>query len=275
MRRPTQQHRLGSTPAPGWAHPYTGLRATAVFYNDGGQGGGNPTPTAAPPTPPAPSPADLAAQAQKNVPIELRDPETGVVMTQERFTQNMAKSRRAGRHAAFRELAEAAGVPFDIDNFDASKFGQMFKDAEKARQAQLTEEQRRHEELEQREKALTERETAAAQREADAQRKARDVQIRAALVARGATGDDLEDAAALLRVADDADDTAIAEAADKLKERRGELFDAPAAPSGQMPPAPGGAPAGGPPPRQAPAGRPGDRGREMARLRGKTRDTAA
>ncbi|MFB7738212.1 hypothetical protein ACFC08_28265 [Streptomyces sp. NPDC056112] len=262
MRRPT--HRPGLA-APGWTHPYA---SQAVFYNDGGQGDdGN--------QPPAPSPADLANPPRKNTPIELRDPETGVVMTQERFAQNMAKERRAGRHAALRELAEAAGVPFDVDTFDASKFGQMFQDAEKARQAQLTEEQRRREELEQREQALADREAAAAQRETETQRKNRDVQIRAALVRLGATGDDLEDAAALLRVADDADDTAIAEAADALKARRSELFGVTPAPQpGQMPPAPGGAPAGGPPPRQAATGKPGDRGREMARLRGHTRDAA-
>lgn len=235
-----------------------------------------------PQTPPAPSPAgapspaDLAAQAQKNTPVELRDPETGVVMTQERFAANMAKERRAGRHAALREIAEAAGVPFDIDQFDPSKFGQMFQDAEKARQARLSEEQRRAEELKQREQALNDREAKAAQRESEALRKARDVQIRAALVSRGATGDDLEDAAALLRVPDDADDTAIAEAADKLKERRAELFGATGSQQpGQMPPAPGGAPAGGPPPRHAPTGKPGDRGREMARLRGHTRGSNA
>lgn len=271
MRRPAQHH-LGPV-ARAWAHPYHGVPGLAVFYNDGGgQAPGTTPPAPAAPTPP--SPADLATQGQpKNTPVELRDPETGVVLTQERFTQNMAKQRRAGRHAAFRELAEAAGIPFDIENFDPAKFGQMFKDAEQARQAQLSEEQRRLEEVTQREQALADRETAAAQREAEAQRKSRDVQIRAALVSRGATGDDLEDAAALMRVADDADDTAIAEAADKLKERRAELFGQ-TQPPGQMPPAPGGAPAGGPPPRQTPAGKPGDRGREMARLRGHARSEA-
>jgi alkylhydroperoxidase/carboxymuconolactone decarboxylase family protein YurZ len=233
--------------------------------------------TPAPAAPAAPSPADLANQVQKNTPVELRDPETGVVMTQERFAANMAKERRAGRHAALREIAEAAGVPFDIDAFDPSKFGQMFQEAEKARQARLSEEQKRAEELQRREQELADLLAQAAQREADAKRQARDVQIRAALVTRGATGDDLEDAAALLRLPDDADDTAIAEAADKLKERRAELFGATVAgpQPGQLPPAPGGAPAGGPPPRTAPAGRPGDRGREMARLRGHATDSAA
>ncbi len=74
----------------------------------------------------------------------------------------------------------------------------------------------------------------------------------------------------------DADEQTVAEAASKLKARRPELFGTSPAPQPhQMPPAPGGAPAGGPPPRQVPAGKPGDRGREMARLRGKVRDSAA
>ncbi|WP_432185490.1 hypothetical protein [Streptomyces tendae] len=269
MRAPTQHHRRpGLAAAHGWAHPYTGLNALAVFYNDGG----NP-PATDPATPP--TPADLANQ-RKNTPVELRDPETGIVMTQERFAQNMAKERRAGRHAALREFAEAAGLPFDIDNFDTAKFGQMFREAEKARQAQLSEEQRRAEELAHKEQEFQQRLADADQRIAEAARRDRETRIRAALVQLGATGDDLDDATALLRIADDADDTAINEAAEALKARRGELFGTAASPQpGQMPPAPGGSPAGGPPPRQAPATRPGDRGREMARLRGHKRDAAA
>ena len=114
MRRPAL-YRPTAAPS-GWSHPYA---SPFVLYADGGNDNGDP----------APSPADLANQPRKNVPVELRDPETGVVMTQERFAQNMSKERRAGRHAAFRELAEAAGLPFDIDSFDPSKFGQMFQQA--------------------------------------------------------------------------------------------------------------------------------------------------
>ncbi|MGW7630584.1 hypothetical protein ACWGKO_16840 [Streptomyces griseoincarnatus] len=243
MRAPAQHRRPGHTTAPGWAHPYTGLPGIAVFYNDGGD----------PSTDPVPTPADLANQPRKNVPVELRDPETGLVMTQERFAQNMAKQRRAGRHSAFRELAEAAGIDFDIDNFDPAKFGQMFKEAEQARQAQMSAEQRRAEELAQKEQELQQRLAEADQRIAEAARRDRETRIRATLVRLGATGEDLDDAAALLRVADDADDEAINKAAEALKDRRGELFGATPAPRTALPPAPGGAPAGAPPARTTPS----------------------
>jgi hypothetical protein len=260
MRRPAQ-HRLGPTPAPGWAHPYTGPLALAVFYNDGG---GNPTqPPANEPPKPGPPPA-APAPASGDAEVSL---------TQRRLNVLMKSEKDEGRRAAYRQIAEAAGV--DPETFDPAKFGDLFKQVEQARQAQLTEEQRRAEELAQREKDLEQRMAQAEQREAEAARRDRDSRIRAALVSRGATGDDLEDAAALLRVADDADDTAIGEAADALKTRRGELFGTSGPQPGQMPPAPGGAPAGGPPPRQASSGKPGDRGREMARLRGHVRNNPA
>lgn len=247
MRAPAQHRRHGHTGTPGWAHPYIGLPGIAVFYNDGGT----------PPVASVPTPADLANQAQSkapsNTPIELRDPETGLVMTQERFAANMAKQRRAGRHSAFRELAEAAGLPFDIDNFDPASFGKMFKEAEKARQAQMSDEQKRAEELAQKEQEVQQRLAEAEQRIAEAARRDRETRVRATLVRLGATGEDLDDAAALLRVPDDADDEAINKAAEALKDRRGELFGATPAPSTALPPAPGGAPAGAPPSRTTPS----------------------
>jgi hypothetical protein len=97
---------------------------------------------------------------------------------------------------------------------------------------------------------------------------------RSVLVGLGATGDDLEDAAALLRVDEDADDQAITQAAQQLKDRRPELFGVtPTPPPNTLPPAPGGAPAGGPRPGGS-ATKPGDAGREMLRRRGKIRETA-
>lgn len=252
MRRPAQQHRT-IRHLTGWARPYTGITGLAVFYN------GDP---AAPPAP-VPTPADLAARAgapqpgQGAPPDPLVDNETGLAMTQARFGKIMAREHNKGRFNAFRELAEAAGVPFDgvlsdPESFDPAAFVKVFKEAKQARQAQLTEEQRRAEELAERERAAEAREAAASEREAAAARRDRDSSIRAALVRLGATGDDLDDAAALLRVADDADETAITTAATALKERRPVLFGgAPAAAT--LPPAPGGAPAGGPPQR-TPAG---------------------
>lgn len=265
MRRPTQHH---TTPAAtAWAHPYTGVAGLGVFYNDGGN---VPAPA------PVPTPAEVATRAaQQQTPPEksgppspLVDQETGLAMTQARFGKIMAREHSKGRFNAYRELAEAAGVPFDgvlsnPESFDPTSFVKIFKEAKEARQAQLSDEQRRAEELAEREKAAEAREAAAVAREAAAGRRDRDSSIRAALVRLGATGDDLDDASALLRVADDADEAAITEAATALKERRPVLFGGTAAP--QLPPAPGGAPAGGPPPRTPAGGK--DAVREAARAR--------
>ncbi|WP_404974795.1 hypothetical protein [[Kitasatospora] papulosa] len=257
MRRPAQ---LPASPTRNtWAHPYTGIAALAVFYSDGGA--------------PVPTPADLAAQQgqQKNPPAvePLRDAD-GVIITQERFGQNMAKERRAGRHAAFRELAEAAGIEFDIDSFDPSQFGKMFKEADEARKAKLSEDERRTEALIQQESDLTARASKLEQREAELAQRDRDTKVRAVLVGLGATGADLDDAASLMRIPDDADDAAITAAAQELKERRAEMFGtaAPATP-GVMPPAPTGLPASGVPRPGANTPKPGERGLAMLKRRGK------
>ncbi|MEU5322997.1 hypothetical protein AB0G67_40535 [Streptomyces sp. NPDC021056] len=244
MRRPAQ-HRLGPTAASGWAHPYTGVLAAAVFYNDGGDPPAAPPATDPPVTdPPKPGPP----------------PRT---FTQAEVEALAAREKAQGKRSAAKEFAEKNGFN-SVEDAEA-----FIEAARKAQEDALTEQQKR-------EKALADREAAADAREKAAIARERDANRRATLVGLGATGDDLEDAAALLRVPDDADDAAIAEAAAKLKERRPELFGAtppvdPAAPA--LPPAPGGAPAGGPPSRQTATGKPGDRGREMARLRGHQRAT--
>lgn len=251
MRRPAQHSNPAGPTA--WAHPYTGTQSLAVFYNSGAQG--------EPSTPPAavPTPAEVAARAGQQAPAAPPAPpapastdpeEEKVTFTQRRLNVIMKDEKEEGRRAAYRAIAEAAGI--DPDTFDPSKFGDVFKQAEQARQQQLSEEQRRAEELEKREQALQAREEAAVQREREAAQRDRDSRIRQALVKLGATGDDLEDAAALLRVADDADDAAITQAAEELKGRRAEMFGG--TPAQQtLPPAPSGAPAGGNAPRQ-PAG---------------------
>lgn len=249
MRRPAQQHRLGPLPAPGWTHPYAGPLAHAVFYNDGGQA----TPPAAPPAA-APSPADLATRGQQppTPPAPAADPDDDKVsFTQRRLNKMMADEKEEGRRAAYRAVAEAAGL--DPDAFDPNAFGDLFKQAEQARQAQLSEEQRRAEELARREQELQTREQAAVQREQEAAQRDRDSRIRAALVSLGATGNSLDDAARLITVADDADDTAILTAATELKDRLGVLFGAPAQQT--LPPAPSGGPAAGGPPRPPVAGK--------------------
>ena len=223
MRAPAQHRRPGHTTAPGWAHPYTGLDGLAVFYNDGGQ---------PPADPPKPSPPPAA-------------PDTGKQFTQEELERIAAREKsqgeRAGARKALEELAQELGFtnPDDVKTFVAT--------ARKAQQDALSEEERRRQELERREAELAAREAAAIARERAANR-------RAVLVGLGATGDDLEDAAALLRVDDDADETAVREAAEKLKERRPELFGTrPAPQTSPLPPAPGGAPAGAPPSRATPS----------------------
>jgi hypothetical protein len=256
MRRPAQQHRLGPTPAPGWAHPYTGVLAAAVFYNDGGQGGGTTPPAPAGQEPPKPGPPPTPASG---------------TFSQEDLDRIAAREKsqgqRAGARQALEDLAKELGFtnPDDVKTFVTT--------ARKAQEDALSEEEKRRHALDKREQDLATREAAAVARERAAIRKT-------ALVQLGATGSDLEDALALLerdlRDTPDADETAVQTAAEALKERRAALFGtAPAPQTSQMPPIPGGAPAGGPPPRQAPSGKPGDRGREMARLRGHVRDSAA
>lgn len=272
MRRPAQHHHL----RPGLAAAHglgllTDLSAFAVLANnEGGQGGAGGQ--SAPQNPPAapPSPADIAARAGQQPPAA---PATGqapaagsgeaeVSLTQRRLNVLMKSEKDEGRRAAYRAIAEAAGL--DPDTFDPDKFGEVFKQAEQARQQALSEEQRRAEDLAKREKDLEARAAQLEQQAAEAAQRDRDTRIRAALVRLGATGDDLDDAAALMRVADDADDSAISEAADKLKERRAELFGTTPAPQ-TLPPAPSGGPAGGNAPRQPASSK--DAVKEAARKR--------
>lgn len=245
MRRPAQHH-LGPTARTAWAHPYAGVAGLGVFYNDGG---------VTPPAPPAgdPPPAD---------PPKPGPPAAARTFTQAEVEALAAKEKAQGKRSAAKEFAEKHGFG-SIEDAEA-----FIAAARKSQEDALSEQEKR-------EKALADREAAAEAREKAAAARERNANRRATLAGLGATGDDLEDAAALLRVPDDADDTAVTDAAAKLKERRPELFGATPAPAAPpLPPAPGGAPAGGPPSRQSATGKPGDRGREMAKLRGHQRATA-
>ncbi|WP_060888533.1 hypothetical protein [Streptomyces scabiei] len=207
--------------------------------------------------PAVPTPGDLArAGQQQNPPAPvlppagpqaLLDTTTGLPMTQDRFTTIMTRENGKGRLKVLKELCEAAGLPFDHERTDVAQLTQVLKDAEEARKAQLSDDQRRTQEIEAREQALADREAQARQREADAARRDRETRIRAALVTLGATGDDLNDAVLLMNVPDEATDEQITQAATQLKERRGVLFGT-AAPQ-TLPPAPSGGPAGGGTPR--------------------------
>ncbi|MFF0741534.1 hypothetical protein ACFYVL_14155 [Streptomyces sp. NPDC004111] len=179
-----------------------------------------------------------------------------VTLTQAKLTMLLSREKDQGGRAALRALAEKLGFS---STTDLSEYVTGQREAE---QQQMTEAQRR-------EQLLTEREKAAVAREAQALSRERDAARRALLAGVGALGRDLDDAVSLLRVADDADETAVGEAVQDLKTRRPELFS-PALPgSAVLPPAPGGSPASVPPPRPGAVDRkPGAAGVEMARRRG-------
>ncbi|MHA7956298.1 hypothetical protein ACX9I7_00880 [Streptomyces sp. L500] len=189
-------------------------------------------------------------------PSGANDPSTGVelTMSQERLATLMAREKDQGARTAVRALVDRLGFP------DTAALEQYVNVARKAQADDLSESQRRDLQLAQREEAVNAREAAAVARERAAVR-------RAHLAQAGATGADLDDALALLLVADEADDEQLAEAVQQLTSRRPELFAASAGP--RMTPAPGGAPASVPPPRShTPARSPGSAGLEMARRRG-------
>ncbi|TXC99029.1 hypothetical protein [Streptomyces sp. ISID311] len=177
-------------------------------------------------------------------------------VTQEDLSRLLAREKTQGGRAAVKKLLGDLG----FDNSEAlTEFITTKRDAE---QAALTEVERREQAAEEKLRTAEAREAQAAARERAAIR-------RAALAGLGAAGDDLSDAILLIdRALDDqpdADEDAVAAAAEQLKERRPELF-------GQArettPPAPGGSPAGGPPSRGGVPPKPGAAGLEMARRRG-------
>lgn len=245
MRRPAQPH---PTPAAAWAHPYTGAAALAVFYNDGG----NPVPDPKPADPPKPTPP----------------PEPTVTMSQDELNALAAKEKDQGKRAGARAALEEFAAEHGFTTLGDAKV--FIAAARKAQEDALSEQEKRERELADREARAEAREQAALARERAAAR-------RAVLAGLGATGDDLEDAAALLRVNEDADETTIADTAAKLKERRPELFGATTtAPGTVLPPAPSGAPAGGPSPR-TPAAKTSakDRARQLAISKGYAKPDAA
>ncbi|MET8585751.1 hypothetical protein ABZX39_33510 [Streptomyces collinus] len=230
MRRPAQ-HRLGALPAPGWAHPYTGPAALGIFYNDGGN-------DPAAPQGQVPTPADMVPKAQ-----QLPGTDPAKQFTQEDLERIAAREKAQGQRAGARQALEEFAAEHGFSNVDDAKA--FIAAARQAEEAKKTEEQKRQEELDRREQELAAKEAAATARERAAIRKA-------AVMGLGATGDDLTDALALLEhdlaAQPDADETAVTAAAEALKARRPALFGTNPTPQAQtLPPAPGGAPAGGGP----------------------------
>ncbi|WP_433547176.1 hypothetical protein ACQPZG_20385 [Streptomyces sp. CA-294286] len=189
-------------------------------------------------------------------PEDESNDEHNVTLSQAKLNTLLSREKDQGGRAALRALAEKLGFSSTSDLSDYVS-GQR-----QAEQEQLTEAQRR-------EQLLAEREKAAVAREAQALSRERDAARRALLAGVGALGRDLDDAVALLRVPDDADESAVGEAVQDLKSRRPELFS-PAPPgTSVLPAAPGGAPASVPPSRPGGVERkPGSAGMEMARRRG-------
>ncbi|MGW1814135.1 hypothetical protein ACWCQM_11315 [Streptomyces sp. NPDC002125] len=241
MRRPTQHHSIPAIHS-AWLHPYTGIASLGVFYNDGGD----------PPTGGAPNPQDPPKPGPPTMPRTF---------TQDELTALAAKEKAQGERAGARAALEKVAADLGFTNLDDAKA--FIEEGRKAKEAQLSEQEKRERELAEREAKAEAREKAAEARERTANR-------RAVLVGLGATGDDLDDASALLRVADDADDTDIREAADALKQRRPELFGATRQPDpAAVPPAPTGLPAAGVPRPGANQPKPGERGLAMLKRRGK------
>jgi hypothetical protein len=243
MRRPALYTPRPATDLSAWSHPYATGSFNPVFYADG-----DPAVTPPVPNPAVPNPAD---------PPRPGPPAAVPEFTQVDLDRVAAREKAQGKRSGLKEFAERLG-------FGTSEDAEAFiARARKVEEDKLSEQEKRENELAAREQALTAKEAAATVRE-------RVANHRAILVGLGAIGVDLDDAAALLRVDDTADEAAVTAAAEALKTRRPELFGVTPtpAPGTGTPPAPSGSPAGGPPPRQTPSGKPGDRGREMARIRG-------
>ncbi|WP_411129798.1 hypothetical protein [Streptomyces sp. x-19] len=179
--------------------------------------------------------------------------EAVVNVSQKQLSTMLAREKDQGGRAAVRGLVDRLGFS---SSAELSEYINVQRQVEQERLSAL---QRREQDLAAREKAAVAREAQALARERDAAQ-------RALLAGIGATGRDLDDAVALLRVPEDADDDAVHEAVEELRTRRPELFSSSGSP---IPPAPGGAPASVPPPRPASVDRrPGAAGAEMARRRG-------
>ncbi|MER6011569.1 hypothetical protein [Streptomyces bluensis] len=184
--------------------------------------------------------------------VEDDRPEQQVTVSQDRLGRLLAKEKAQGERAAVKRLLSALG-------FDTPKALTEFVTAQReAERAALTE-------VERREQSAAERELQAARREELAAERERAAMRRAALVALGASGEDLTDAERLLAADDDADEKQIQAAGEALRARRPELFGEVRTP---VRAAPAGAPAGRGPSRTTPPPKPGAAGLEMARRRG-------
>lgn len=187
---------------------------------------------------------------------------TMVSIPQEELSRRFAREKDQGRRAGVRDLLTQLG-------FESAKaLTEYVQSQRQAEQQQKDAERERLSEVERREQTAAERERQAREREAAATAREQDAARRTALVALGATGTELEDAAVLLarEIEPDADENTLARTAEELKQRRPELFGAPA-PQAPAPP-PSGSPAGVPARTGGTPPQPGQFGLDIARRRG-------
>ncbi|MFD0555316.1 hypothetical protein ACFQ0X_43660 [Streptomyces rectiviolaceus] len=246
MRRPAQHHTRPALDT-GWAHPYPAGLFSPVFYADG-----DPDP-AVPPAPAPPKPAPPAVSG----------------FSQEDLERIAAKEKSQGERAGARKALEDFAKEHGFSNVDDAKT--FIAEARKAQQDALSEQERAQQQLaDERKKIEQERAEAAADR--------RTLRREQALTRLGALDSDdapnLQDALAMLdrdlRETPDADAATVAEAAEKLKKRRPELFGTASTPDPTAAPAaPSGMPAPGMPRPGASQPKPGERGLAMLKRRGK------
>ncbi|MFE6126737.1 hypothetical protein ACFQ6Q_00470 [Streptomyces sp. NPDC056437] len=242
MRRPAL-HTPTTADVSAWARPYPTGTFSPYFYN------GDPA------TPPAggdPNPADPPKPG----------PPASRTFTQDDLTALAAKEKAQGERAGARAALEKFAADHGFSTIEDAKA--FIEEGRKAKEAQLTDQQRKEQELTDLQAKLEQdRLQLAADRRANVRE-----QALARLGAFDLTDDqgrvttpNLQDALAMLdrdlRDEPDAEPDRVAAVAAALKTRRPELFGttAPAPAPQVLPPAPSGAPAGGPPARTVPTGK--------------------
>lgn len=177
---------------------------------------------------------------------------TGKTFTMEELTQKINEARGQAVREGKKSAIEGLGFE-SVDDLKA-----FIEESKAAKEAALSE-------AEKREQALQEREALLTKREAETAAAALDLVKKNALASLGASGDNLQDAARLLDITADMDADAVTEAAKQIQGRHPEMFTT-------VKPAPE-VPAVNPPARPNMGNKPGDYGAQMAeRLFGKKTD---